>query len=65
MNGLSEEYSEELLVISVDVQSTLGKELTREYGAFTPTFVFFDPQGVEMWRMVGAIDPDKVRLSLE
>ena len=64
MNGIKNEFPEQLLVISVDVQSSVGNELTREYGKFTPTFIFFDANGDEMWRAVGSIDPEKVRQSL-
>ena len=58
------EFPETLRVVSVDVQSELGHELVREYGNFTPTFVFYDKQGKELWRSVGALDADKVRQSL-
>ena len=64
MNGLKEEYPDQLRVISVDVQSSLGGELVREYGKFTPTFVFFNRQSEEIWRQIGSLDPDKVRQSL-
>jgi thioredoxin-related protein len=64
VNGLKEEFPGRLQVISVDVQSSLGEELTREYGAFTPTFVFFDPKGEELWRMVGTLDAERVRQEL-
>lgn len=65
MNGLIEEYPEELEVINVDVQSALGRELVREYGAFTPTFVLFDKNGQELWRAVGVLEPEKVRNQLD
>ena len=65
VNGLKEEFPEKLRVISVDVQSALGRELVREYGNFTPTFVFYDEQGNELWRSVGTLDADKVRQSLQ
>jgi len=64
VNGLKAEFPMQLQVVSVDVQSSLGRELSREYGNFTPTFVFFDAQGKELWRSVGALDADKVRSSL-
>ena len=64
VNGLKEQYPEELRVINVDVQSTLGRELVREYGSFTPTFIFYDELGNELWRSVGVLDADKVRQSL-
>ena len=64
MNGLKEQFPGELRVINVDVQSALGRELVREYGNFTPTFIFYDGQGNELWRSVGVLDADKVRQSL-
>jgi thioredoxin-related protein len=65
VNGLKEEFPAQLQVVSVDVQSGLGRELTQEYGKFTPTFVLFDPQGEELWRMVGSLDPAQVRQYLK
>ena len=65
MNGIKTEFPEELRVVSVDVQSALGHELIREYGAFTPTFVLYDGQGNELWRSVGTLDSDKVRQSIK
>ena len=32
---------------------------------FTPTFIFFDAQGNEVWRMIGNFDPQKVRDSVQ
>lgn len=32
---------------------------------FTPTFIFFDAQGNEVWRMIDDFDPQKVRDSLQ
>jgi thioredoxin-related protein len=31
---------------------------------YTPTFVLFDAAGIELWRTVGAVDPQQVRRSL-
>lgn len=59
------DFPETLRVVSVDVQSALGHELVREYGSFTPTFVFYNGQGNELWRSVGTLDADKVRQALE
>jgi hypothetical protein len=64
VDGLKAEFPITLTVISVDVQSSLGRTLTREYGKFTPTFILFDPEGEELWRMIGSIDPERVRDSL-
>jgi len=65
VNGLKDEFPGELQVVSVDVQSALGRELVREYGSYTPTFVFYDGQGIELWRSVGTLDADEVRESLK
>ena len=41
-------------------------ELAPVYGfQYTPTFIFFDAQGKEVWRTVGSFDPQKVRDSLK
>ncbi len=32
---------------------------------FTPTFIFFDAQGNEVWRAIGNFDPQKVRDSIQ
>jgi thioredoxin-related protein len=64
VNGLKAQFPEELRVVSVDVQSALGHELSREYGNFTPTFVFYDGRGKELWRSIGTLDAEKVRQSL-
>jgi len=61
VNGLKTEFPDQLRVVSVDVQSSLGRELAREYGKFTPTFIIFDGNGEELRRMIGSIDPDVVR----
>lgn len=64
MDGLEKEFPDQLEIIRVDVQSDLGNELAREYGSFTPTFVLFDPQGEELWRVIGSLDAERVRQSL-
>ena len=64
MDGLEAEFDGQLRVIRVDVQSQSGREISRLYGSFTPTFVFFDPQGEEIWREIGSLDADLVRQSM-
>lgn len=64
MDGLEEEFEGQLKVIRVDVQSDGGQEVARLYGTFTPTFVLFDPQGEELWREIGIVEPEKVRQSI-
>jgi thiol-disulfide isomerase/thioredoxin len=53
-------------IIRINIQENVGKELAPVYGfEFTPTFIYFDAQGNELWRTIGTFDPQKVRDSLE
>ncbi len=55
-----------LVVLRVDVQTAYGRTLAARYGfQYTPTFIFFDAQGVERWRRVGSLDPQQVLNALE
>ena len=65
VDGLEQEFGGELLVLRVDVQSKSGKDFGRDYGAMTPTFVFFDAEGNELWRALGTLDAEKVRQSMQ
>jgi len=65
VNGLKVEFPDQLKIVSVDVQSNLGRELTRDYGKFTPTFILFDVQGEEIWRSIGTINAYDVRNLLQ
>jgi thioredoxin-related protein len=50
----------------LNVQETVGRELAPVYGfEFTPTFIFFDGQGNELWRTIGSFDPQMVRDALK
>ena len=52
-------------MLVVDVYTPAGRVLTETYGSLgTPTFIFFEPDGVEIWRTFGSVDPDQVRNSL-
>lgn len=66
VDGIEREYKRELRVIRVNIQDTKGRQLAEVYDfEYTPTFIFFDQQGQEVWRSVGELDPDRVRESLE
>ncbi len=65
MDGIEADYTGRLLVLRLDVQDAAGKELANEYAVLgTPTFIFLDPQGSELWRSVGMLDPARVTESL-
>ena len=65
VNGLRAELDQQLVILQVDIYTSAGRELGAEYNAvFTPTFIFLDPDGGEVWRSVGSLDAEKVRASL-
>ncbi len=65
MDGLESELGPRLRVIRVNIQDPVGRELAPVYHfEYTPTFIFFDRQGNELWRSIGEIDPAKVRASM-
>lgn len=66
VDALEQELGNQLHIIRINVQEPAGRELGRLYDfQFTPTFIFFDAQGNEQWRMVGQLDPQRVRQSLQ
>lgn len=66
MDGLEEEFAGQLIIIRVNVQEDAGRELAPLYGfQYTPTFIFFDAHGDELWRQIGGLDVERVRTSLE
>ena len=49
----------------MNVQDPVGRKAASRFGLrFTPTFVLFDESGRELWRTMGALDPQMVRQSL-
>ena len=66
VNGIKEEFEDNLIVIKIDIQSVTGAKLTSMYGSrVSPTFILLDGLGEEMWRSIGAIDPARVRESIQ
>ncbi len=66
VDQIEQKYRDRLIVIRVNIQSASGRELTRYYQfEYTPTFIFFDGQGREVWRSVGELDPNRIAESLE
>ncbi len=61
VDRLEEETKGKLVVIRVNIQDPVGKQLAAEYNfEFTPTFIFFDAKGKQQLRMVGSLDTEKV-----
>lgn len=65
VDELEEELGNRILIIRLNIQEQVGRELAPVYGfQFTPTFIYFDGDGNELWRTIGEFDPQKVRDSL-
>ena len=66
MDELENELDGEILFIRLNIQEEVGRELAPVYDfKFTPTFIYFDENGEELWREVGGLDPQRVRESVE
>jgi len=66
VDGLESEYKGRLVIIRVDIQSDTGRTLAPLYDfQYTPTFIFFDDRGNELWRSIGQLDTAKVGESLK
>jgi thioredoxin-related protein len=66
VDELEQELDDQIYIIRLNIQETIGMELAPVYQfEFTPTFIYFDAEGNEVWRMVGDFDPQRVRDSLE
>jgi thiol-disulfide isomerase/thioredoxin len=62
VDRLENEYKGKLLFIRINIQDKLGMELAPVYGfRYTPTFIFFDEQGAEVWRTIGSLDEARLR----
>jgi len=65
VDGLEEELGDQIVFIRLNIQESVGRELAPVYGfEFTPTFIYFDAEGNELWRSIGEFDPQRVRDSL-
>ncbi len=65
VDGLEKELGDKLLVIRLNIQDPVGRALTKPYNfQYTPTFIYFDAQGVELWRTIGSLNLDRVRDSV-
>jgi thioredoxin-related protein len=66
VDELENELMDQLLIIRLNIQEEVGEELAPVYGfEFTPTFIYFDRNGVELWREVGGLDTQRVRESID
>ena len=60
------EFAGELDVIRINVLESDAEPLLKRFNfRYTPTFIMLDPLGDELWRTVGVLDPEAVRISIE
>ena len=66
VDELEAELGDQIIFIRLNIQENVGRELAPVYHfEFTPTFIYFDGGGNELWRDVGGLDPQRVRDSLK
>ncbi len=66
VDELEAELGDKVQFIRLNIQDQTGMELAPVYNFnFTPTFIFFDSDGNEVWRTIGSFDPQKVRDSIQ
>lgn len=66
MDRLEQEFAGRLLVIRVNIQEEAGMQLAPLYQfEYTPTFIFFDEQGAEVWRTVGSLDEARLHQEMQ
>ncbi len=60
-----QEYGDRLVILRLNIQDPLAQELRPIYNfQYTPTFIFIDEQGRELWRTVSAFDEAKLRAEM-
>lgn len=66
VDRLERELEGQVLFIRLNIQEEAGRELAAAYRfQYTPTFIYFDAQGNEVWREIGRLDTQRVRESLK
>lgn len=62
MDGLEQQLSGKLDIVRINIQEPVGRQLAPVYDfEYTPTYIYFNSKGNELWRTIGEIDPQKVR----
>ena len=65
IDAIEDEFTGNLIVLRVDAQEEAGRQFAELYGfQYTPTFIYFDPNGVERWRIIGSFDEPRLRQEL-
>ena len=68
VDGLEAELGDRIVVIRINIQQAIGRDLAPVYGIeFAPTFIFFDAQGREIkgLRVIGYQSAERFLKTLE
>ena len=66
VDELENELGDRILFIRLNIQENVGRQLAPVYGfQYTPTFIYFDGAGNELWRQVGGLDTQRLRESVK
>jgi len=66
VDRLEAEFTGRLQVIRLNIQEKTGMELAPIFRfEYTPTFIFFDETGNEVWRTVGSLDETRLRREMQ
>ncbi len=65
VDGIERQHAGQLIVVRLDVQDASALPWLSRFGfRATPTFILFDASGLEIWRSMGSIEPERVAESL-
>jgi thiol-disulfide isomerase/thioredoxin len=66
LDDLEQDLAGQLQVLRLNVASPSGREIAAQLNVDnrTPTFVLLDPDGTEVWRSFGILDPSAVKSAL-
>lgn len=66
VDAIEKRFAGKLVVLRVDVTDPAGRAAGLEFDfQYTPTFILFDAEGNELWRVVGNLDEERLARSLE
>ncbi|HEC23113.1 MAG TPA: thioredoxin [Chloroflexi bacterium] len=66
VDRLEAEAGERLQIIRLNIDEEPGRTLMEEYGViFTPTFIYFDPDGNKLRESIGVLDQARILFDLE
>jgi len=65
VDGIERQHAGQLIVVRLNVQDPSALPWLSRFGfQATPTFILFHASGLEIWRSMGSIDPERVAESL-